>query len=172
MNKSSFFWICFLLFHFSVKAQSPLTTCKKATTLLKVFEKFHFQPIVIDEKVSAEIFDDFMKRVDYRGLYLTNVDLTLLSVHRNQLGKQLQANSCVFMNDFLKLYKQKLIFADTLISQLTAKPFDFTANESFDFSSIDNELLRLTNNDIELRNKWNSVLKYYVLDAMLDSQQI
>lgn len=168
MNKSSFFWICFLLFHFSAKAQSPLTTCKKATTLLKIFEKFHFQPIVIDEKVSAEIFDDFIKRVDYRGLYLTNADLKLLSVHRNQLGKQLQANSCGFMNDFLKLYKQKLIFADTLISQLTAIPFDFTANESFDFSSIDNELLRLTNNDTELRTKWNSVLKYYVLDAMLE----
>lgn len=153
---------------FSSYAQSSSAICKKANTLVKEFEKFHFQPITIDEKISSEIFDDFIKKVDYRGLYLTNTDIASLSIYRNQLGVQINKNSSLFLDAFLKIYKQKLILADTLISQLTTKPFDYNTNENFDYTSIDNEQLKLTNNDMELKNKWNTVLKYYTLHALLE----
>jgi len=161
-------FIIITVFAFTSYAQPSSATCKKANTLVKEFEKFHFQPITIDEKISSEVFDDFMKRVDYRGLYLTNTDITNLSIYRNQLGIQINKNSCLFFDAFLKLYKQKLILADTLISQLTAKAFDFNTNENFDYTSIDNEGLKLTSNDAELKTKWNTVLKYYTLNALLE----
>lgn len=153
----------------SINAQSTSSTCKKADILIKEFEKFHFQPVAIDEKVSAEIFDDFINNIDHRGLYLTNADVKTLSIYRNQLGAQIKNNTCTFWNAFLKLYKQKLILADTLVSQLTSKPFDFNTNDFFDYSTIDNNQPKLTNNDIELKAKWNNTLKYYTLDALMEA---
>jgi len=169
MTKYLFYFSIFFGFANHLIAQSTSSTCKKAYTLVKELEKFHFQPIVIDEKVSGEIFDDFMKSVDYRGLYLTNADVNALSVFRNQLGTQISNHSCTFFDAFLKLYKQKLILADTLVSQLTSKSFDYSTNENFDYTSIDNDNLKLVNTDIELKAKWNVVLKYYTLNALMES---
>ena len=168
MTNRLFHFILFLGLVIYSNAQS-LSTCKKAYTLVKEFEKFHFQPITIDDKISAEIFDDFMKRVDYRGLYLTNADVKTLAVYRNQLGTQINNNSCAFLDAFFKLYKQKLILADTFVSQLTQKAFDYSTNEIFDYTSIDNDNLKLTNTDTDLKTKWNTVLKYYTLNALVEA---
>lgn len=106
MKKYLFFLICIFCLSNGLIAQNASSTCKKASIILKQFEKYHFKPITINEKISSEIFDDFMKRVDYRGLYLTNTDIKTLAPFRNQLGTQISNNSCAFLEAFLKLYKQ------------------------------------------------------------------
>lgn len=162
--KIKFFTLILLICHFAFgQSYSP---CKKASVLLKELEKYHYQPIVINEKTSEEIFNDLIKSLDPKGLYFTKTDLNSIAKHKTQLFAEINNNNCTFLDDLLKMYKLKLNYADTVIKFQSRNPFFYTVNESINFGAIESKQLVLTENDTELNKKWYQFLKYQTLKAM------
>lgn len=157
----------FFLFILSYPAFAGSNTCSKANILIKLFDKYHFQPIAINEKVSGEIFDDFIKQLDPKGLYFTTADMTAFAPFRTRILSQVNAGSCTFLETVSKLYKQRLIFADTLVSLLCAQPFTYTSNDKINVDTYESESLVLPANIDELKMKWFLMLRYEVLEALV-----
>ncbi len=157
--------LSFILFGTAVlcHAQSGNSTCKKSTILLQMLEKYHYQPVTIDDKVSIEIFNDFIHNLDPYGFYFTKSDLFYLSPYRTQV----KTNACALVDATIKLYKQKLSRADSFINVITSKPIDPNTSTYLDLSYQDQDTLVLLNNESDLKTKWTQSIQYDILNALL-----
>lgn len=144
------------------------STCKKANILIQQLEKYHLQPLQLNEKVAAEIFDDLIKALDPKGLYFTQTDLQPIQSHRTQWPAAIKSQNCTFLEELTAIYQLKLRYADTLIKFHTRQSFSFTDKDELNYKSIDDEekSLMLEKNDLELNRKWRLYLKYQTLRAM------
>lgn len=120
----------------------------------------------MDEKTSTEIFNDWIKKLDPKGLYFTKTELATLDKYKTQLFTQINSGNCTFLDELLRLYKLKLVYADTVIKFQSRNPFIYTNNESINFNNLESDELTLADNDTELNKKWFQFLKYQTLKAI------
>ncbi len=163
------FIIAFFTF-LNLSAQPFDRCCETAKLMMGVIDKYHYEPFVFTDQVSEEVYHEFIELLDPSGLYFSKADLQILSQHKYLLNDQIGRKSCIFLDKTAGLYKKKLILADTIISQLLSKPFDFTQNDTISFYN-DSDSVIYGNDDIALRKRWKKWLKYQVLNelAMQDS---
>ncbi len=155
------FIVCLTLPSIS-NAQNNAFHCSQANTLLKMFDKYHYTDLVIDEKVSGEIYDDFVKELDDEAFYLTQNDLKLLAPYRTGIQKDITSNLCKLLEYSTYLLKKKLKFADSLVTAYSKKPIDLSKNENY-FTDVAKENTFLAN-DAALAERWYKAYKYAMLD--------
>ncbi len=56
----------------------------------------HFNPRALNDTYSKDVFQLYLKRMDYRKLYLTQSDLDALKKHENQIDDQVKVQDFQF----------------------------------------------------------------------------
>ena len=158
--------IYFLPFVNAVHSQG--SSQQQAKALVQTIQQKHYGPRTIDDGFSQLLFDQFFGSLDPGKLFFTTVDLNTLSSFRKLLDDELNGNSWVFISKVIPLYKSRLMQTDSIINELTVKPFDFSTNEFFSMV-IDTSWAA---NEKEKRNKWYLALKYEILDGLADIASI
>jgi carboxyl-terminal processing protease len=163
-------WFCFFAFYFiylqPLKAQFPDNYCIQANSTLQTIEKTHYQPILPDNKWSREVFRIFINLLDPQGIYFTQADYNLLLKSRDSIDNFVMECQGVLLSKITDLYKQRLIEADTLISVIMDKPFDFSQNDTLIYYDDSTEY---TKSNEDLYHRWENVLKYRTLAYLLSS---
>jgi carboxyl-terminal processing protease len=122
-----------VLFFSNTQAQQPPLQ-RQAIILKRVIEKNHYNPRPVNDAFSTELFDRVIKRLDEYKLYLTQQDISSLSAaYRTQLDEELEGKSWGFTTALAKLYKARLLRADTIRNRLLDKPVTFDSNEFFTY---------------------------------------
>ena len=137
---------------------------QQAKALVQTIQQKHYSPRTIDDEFSQFLFDQFLEGLDPEKLFFTAADLNGLSSFRKILDDELNGKSWTFINKIIPLYKSRLLQADSIINELTLKPFDFSANEFFSIAADTS----WTANEKEKRNKWYQALKYETLEGLAD----
>lgn len=153
--------ICLLLFCNLVYSQGSQ---QQAKALVETIQQRHYSPRTIDDEFSQFLFGQFLESLDPDKLYFTIADLNAISSFRKSLDDELTGKSWTFINKIIPLYKSRLLQADSIINELTLKPFDFSSNEFFSIAA-DTSWAR---NEKEKKNKWYQVLKYETLEGLAD----
>ncbi|MDO1448271.1 carboxy terminal-processing peptidase [Rhodocytophaga aerolata] len=141
---------------------------QQAIVLHRMLEKKHYSPRTVDDKLSGEIFTQFIKLIDEDGFYFTDPQIKALSVHKFSIDEELQGKSWKFLPQVIQLYQQRLQEVDKLIAGQLQKPLSFSANQTITFSQGDS--LHFAANDQELSQKWNKWLKYQILRQLVLEQ--
>ncbi len=149
----------FLSILLSSTAQS-LKNQKQLITLKRVIEREHYSPRMLDDQFSSELFDRFIERLDERKLYFTAVDIKELSSYRLELDDELKGAQWNFLDKIIPLYKSRLKTADSTISQILQRPFDFNQAEKI---ALIKDSIQFAANDAQLKRKWQKWLKYETL---------
>jgi len=147
-----------------LKAQDSDPFCSQAKSVLQTIEKYHFQPIQTDNKWSKNVFNIFVNIIDPQGLLFTQVDYKILKSYEDSLDDYILTCKGSFFTSILTLYKQRLIEADTIISQIMAKPFNFSEKDTLTFY---NETIIFAKDKSEIKKRWKNLLKYRVLIYLL-----
>ena len=137
---------------------------QQAKALVQTIQQKHYSPRTIDDEFSQFLFDQFLEGLDPEKLFFTAADLNGLSSFRKILDDELNGKSWTFINKIIPLYKSRLLQADSIINELTLKPFDFSANEFFSIATDTSWAA----NEKEKRNKWYQALKYETLEGLAD----
>ena len=131
-------------------------------------ENMHLANKSIDDKLSKEAFKLYLERVDYGKQFLTDADVATLRKFETQIDDQLQAGKLTIVDVTTQIMNQRLPQVETWITELLAKPLDYSKKESLE---TDAEKRKYSKNEKELRELWAKVLKYDVMSRLADLKE-
>lgn len=155
-----------ILFRVEVKAQVMSNYQRQAIMVKRVIEKNHYSPRPVDDAFSVQVFDRLLERLDDDKLYFLQQDIKQLSAYRLKIDDELNGKSWGFLDELTKLYKQRLLKADSVILLASQKPYDFSINESLFISSDNNQY---PTSEKDYQEKWRKWLKYETLEKLEDA---
>jgi carboxyl-terminal processing protease len=159
-----FFYVaCAHFFQSPAVAQTSQKIQKQLFITKRVIELNHYSPKPVNDHFSNQVFIDLIERLDENKLYFTEADIKELSVYSTQLDDELNGKGWSFFDKLQKLYKQKLLKADSIIINILKNPFDLSSSETIVL--MHNSLHYATSND-EYNKRWQKWLKYQVLEEL------
>ncbi len=156
-----------LFFSQGLYAQADAHYCDKARKLLSQIDQHHIQPRQLDDRLSEEIFDAFIERLDPGGFFFLQKDIADFSVYRHRIDEQIPSQNCVFLRKITETYQQRLLFIDSVVQGWGQKPFDLQAKDQLRYSSEPERPESL----ISLEEKWHKLLKNTSLSYLLQRSE-
>ena len=139
-----------------------------AKELVKVLENAHYKKVKINDSISNEIFNRFIKRLDEGRNYLLASDVKEFEKYRYELDNYLREGdlSAFFkmFNTFQKRYQERVKFS---ISQ-TSQKFDFSKNETYIYNR---EKQPWFSSVAAADASWKARIKYELLNMKLTEDE-
>lgn len=137
------------------------------------FTRAHYKKVNIDDELSAEVFDRFIKQLDYARNVFLATDIDALQKYRLEFDTVLTRGRLDVAYEIYNLNMKRRLeryhFALSLLDvQGDKAPFDFTKNEVYSF---DREEAPWPANQTELDNLWRLKVKSDVLNLTLTKKK-
>ena len=143
---------------------------KQSNAIMKTVKMWHYAPKPFDDDLSQYVFDEFIATVDPGGYYLLQSDIDALKKHEDQIDNEIIAKTSYFFKDLASIYKKRLKQADSIISDVIKKPFDFEKEEYLSYKEGDRK--DYEDNLDDLRERWRKWLKYSTLEEIFESDYV
>ncbi|TYB31495.1 MAG: tail-specific protease [Candidatus Mcinerneyibacterium aminivorans] len=157
-----------LLFN-SCSAISGADTEKKNKLISKVvgysLEKVHYTGKKLNDETSKEIFNEFIKNLDYNKRYFYKSDIENFKSKEEELDDILLNGNFKFIYKIFEIYQKRLDEASAITKEILRKDFDFKKDEKI---QLDGDKREYSNNKEELKDYWRKYLKYRTVVRYLD----
>ncbi|SDL45170.1 carboxyl-terminal processing protease [Catalinimonas alkaloidigena] len=134
--------------------------------IVEGLSKYHYHPRDVNDEFSAEVFTQFINKLDYNKRFLLKKDVTELSKYRLLIDDEINKPSFDFYHRSVDLITQRMGEASAYYETILAKPFSFDKNETVE---LDVDKVDFVNTPAELRERWRQSLKYQVLTRLARS---
>ena len=146
---------------------------KKNQVLLQVLnqslQEAHYEKHTIDDKLSKQIFDMFIKNLDFSRQFFLTEDIEMLSKYQFTIDEDINASTFQFFALAVKTIRARHNETAGFYELILDKPFDFTKNEDL---QTDADKRGYSKSHEELKNLWYKILKYETLVKYSDLLQI
>src|SRR5690606_24928192 len=115
------------------RSQSGADYCRQASLMTKTILIHHYQPHLWNEQSSEKLFIRYMKTLDPGERFFTMADMQSLESFKYRLGEEIKSQSCAFVDQVIRLYRRKLMVADSLVSALLEEAPDYTREDTMIF---------------------------------------
>lgn len=161
------FPVLLLLIVFIQTARSQYSPVQqKALIVKRMIELNHLSPRAVDDNFSNSLFTSIINRADERRLFFTDAEFKTLQSFSGKLDDELNTRDWGFYTQFSALYQKAVKRADSILQKLTAKPFDFVANETI--STGKKDVFVFAADGPALVSRWSRYLRFKALDALHD----
>ncbi len=120
---------CTLTFHLFLWGQSTLD--KQLVLLTRVIEKNHYQPAIIDDTFSSQVFNRLLNTLDPLSVSFTLEDINKLEPFRYQIDDEMRGKKPLFAQQLAMLFENRLRKMLPIIDKLEARPFEFDSPDFF-----------------------------------------
>lgn len=128
------------------------------------FTRAHYKAIKVDDLLSQQIFDRYIKQLDYaRNVFLAS-DIESFQQYRESFDTVITRGKLDIAYEIYNLNLQRRNERYNYAISLLEKPFDFTVDESYNF---DREEASWPVNEAELNELWRKKVKYDALNLKL-----
>ncbi|MGB3618987.1 MAG: carboxy terminal-processing peptidase [Catalinimonas sp.] len=131
--------------------------------VLSVLNDYHFEPRQIDDQFSAQVFDEFLERLDNSKRFLLASDIKQLRAYREKVDDQLKAREFTLYETALDLITKRMAEVADYHAELLDEPFHFEREERY---QTDPDKINYARDQKELRERWRQLLKYQTLARM------
>lgn len=126
-----------------------------------LLEQGHYSPKAIDDKFSGLVLKKFVADLDNdRNIFLSG-DIDGFKKFENKIDDEIKGAELVSFFTINEVYLKRLKETAMLYTDILAKPFDFTKEESV---MLDREKLNNPKTEAERKDIWRKRLKYLTLD--------
>ncbi|MGI8634245.1 MAG: S41 family peptidase, partial [Segetibacter sp.] len=145
---------------------SSLTTQQKIlTTLGTIIEQNHYNPKIINDNFSQQIFKKFLASVDPdKNIFLLS-DINSLKKYETTLDDEIHGAPLQFVPAVDALYAKRMQEIMSFYKELLAKPFDFTGNEEI---VVDGKKLNYATTEAQRKEMWKKKIKFLTLERYTD----
>lgn len=130
-----------------------------------VIERGHYDPANLDDNFSKGIYKDYITALDPSKRFFLQSDIDEFSKYETQLDDQIKNKDLAFFNLTYERLLQRIKESKSYYKDILDKPFDYTAEESF---NTDNEKLPYAKTTAELKEKWRKQVKLSTLSSLAD----
>ena len=138
---------------------APTDAQAAATTLvygLLSDSRYAYRPMALDDKLSADIFRRYFESLDNDKLFFTQGDMTRFAPYRTQLDDAIKHQDLKPAYDIFNTYIRRVDERAAFARSLLAKPFDFSAKDSWAF---DREKASWAPDQAALNDIWRKYVK-------------
>jgi carboxyl-terminal processing protease len=132
--------------------------------LVKSIENSHFQPKLLNDQFSEDVYSLYLKRLDYNKRFLLSSDVEKLSEYQTKIDDQIKAGNYVFFDLTNELLKERVSEVKEFYQDILDNPFDFSSNETIE---LDEEKRDFQKNKKDLKSFWHKSLKYEALTRIM-----
>lgn len=125
-----------------------------------VLERGHYEPKDINDKFSANVYEDFIDILDPTKRYFLESDIKEFEQYKYQLDDQIKNTDISFFNLVYQRLTKRMGEAKVIYSTILEKPFDYSVQEEI---SIDYKDESYASNKRQLKERWRKQLKYNAL---------
>ncbi|MCU0324288.1 MAG: carboxy terminal-processing peptidase [Spirosomaceae bacterium] len=141
----------------------------KFETILKsvgiMLEQGHYSPKQINDKLSKEIFEEYIKRLDPSKWILLEKDISKLRKFDTEIDDEIHGKPLDFFYAAEEVYKKRIEETEEIYKSLIDKPVDFTKDESVE---MDNDKMAFASNDNDRKERWRKHIKFRILEKYAD----
>lgn len=159
--------IALLLAGTGLFAFRPLNPETKNEVLMKLLvqglNSSHYAPVEINDKFSEEVFDLYLKRLDYSKRYFTVGDIASLKSFQTKIDDEVREGQYDFFQKSDEIYDRRMHQVEGFYKEILTQPFDFSEKESIE---LDADEMDWAADEKELKERWRKSLKYQVLSRL------
>lgn len=137
-------------------------------TVMNNLERMHFQPRIINDEFSEDVFDLYIDRTFGQGRFITQEGLNRLETYKDDIDNEVSDGRYDFFNMAMEILDKNHKKTQEFYREILAKPFDFSVDEKVE---LDGDKRPIAKNDQELREFWRKYLKYETLQRYLDAKE-
>ena len=137
-------------------------------TLISGLANLHYNPKTIDDKFSKDVYKVYIDHLDAARRFLTQEDIDQIKKYELLIDDETNNGSYQLFDLSTALVEKALTKTQGYYHEILAQPFDFTKDESIE---LDGEKRGFAKNDSELRDYWKRMLKYEILNKIVDKQE-
>ena len=134
-----------------------------------VLDKLHYDPKIINDDFSINVYEDFIDAVDSQRRFLLKSDLELFSQYRLSIDDQIKSSDITFFNLVYETLKIRIDEVESFYEEVLFTPFNFDINEEID---LDYENQEYADDIDELKTLWRKRLKLSALDGFASKKEI
>ncbi len=133
-------------------------------TVASLLTQYHYRKLKIDDALSSQVFDDYLKALDFGRSYLLASDVAALERYRDMLDDELKAGKLNAAFAIYNRFQQRQLERTQRIRAQLARPFDFRVDETIE---LDRKKAPWPTTEAELDEIWRKRLKYEALSLVL-----
>lgn len=157
-----------LLMGFTISDNPP----SKLEAILKsvgaMLEQGHYSPKEINDRLSKEIFAEYIKRLDPSKWILLEKDINKLRKFDTEIDDEIHGKTLDFFYASEEIYKKRIEETEEVYKSLIDKPVDFTKDESIE---MDNDKMSFASNENDRKERWRKHIKFRILEKFVDLQE-
>lgn len=154
---------------FAQKLSSADAADKETAILVsKIVPQYHLSRRSIDDTVSSELLDGFIKDLDPQKLYFLQSDIESFQSHRTTLDDEIKEGNVDFAYHVFEVYKERITRQMDVANHWVNAEHDFTVNEEYETDAKKLEWAKSTD---ELDDRWRRRVKYDLLQFKLNKEE-
>ena len=134
-----------------------------------VLNKLHYNPQIINNDFSSNVFNDFIDAIDSQKRFLLKSDIDDLRQYELLIDDQINSSDITFFNSAYEILIKRISQVEGFYQEILNKPYDFN---QIDEINLDYENIGYAANLDELKKLWRKRLKLSVLDAYATKKEI
>ena len=128
----------------------------------------HYSHKPIDDKLSEDAFDLYLKQLDSQKRFLLQSSVDRLVAYKDKIDDELNHTQIELPLVASEIMSQRYPAVEKIVDELLAGSFDFNRKESME---TDPEKLSFCKTETELRDRWRKILKFQVMSRFLNLQE-
>jgi carboxyl-terminal processing protease len=135
----------------------------------QVLEKWHYDPKMIDDNFSKEVFNKYIDDMDGEKKFLLQTDINYLKKYETTIDDEIKGQQSLdFLTDADSIFDVRLKQSEKIYPSILEKPFGFNGQDSI---QLDRDKLAFPADAAARRAVWYKMLKYRTLEKLLDLQK-
>ena len=148
-----------------VPEEQHATSSKRITAQ---FTRAHYKQIKIDDELSKQVFERYIKQLDYARNVFTQADIDEFQKYALDFDTVISRGKLDKAYDIYNVNMKRRLERYEYALNLLKKPFDFTTDESYNF---DREEALWPKDEVELNELWRKKVKYDALNLTLAGKE-
>lgn len=129
---------------------------------------FHFKPKELNDELSSEVMDEYLKSLDRNKLFLVRKEIDEIDAYRFKIDDEYRNNSSAFFDLSYEYLQNGIERADGIAREVLSKPFDFS-KEEMTWNNPDK--LDWAKNNKELNDYWRKYLKWRIANRVYNKER-
>lgn len=132
-----------------------------------VLEKGHYNPAVIDDSFSKQVYTEYINALDPSKRFLLQSDIDEFAKYETRIDDAIRNKDLTFFDLTYNRLVKRMNESKDYYKSILEKPFDYSVNEEI---STDYENIPYASNVPALRERWRKQLKLSSLSYLVDKQ--
>ncbi|MEM1359389.1 MAG: tail-specific protease, partial [Bacteroidota bacterium] len=108
-------------------------------TMMRTMQRYHFQPMDIDDDFSAKAYDYYLNDLDGGRLLFTQEDIAKFAPSKYQIDDQVNSGTYDFFDQVQEVWIDRLDVTESYFQEALAKPFDLNKGKEIKLRDEDAE---------------------------------